>query len=103
MRADFPVARDYTARSTGMSHMGNKNRKASSDILWRLATNVKKMREARGYTQQELARRCGLNKGYVSKIEQEILNISLANLEALAAGLECSEEDLLRRPSKHAV
>ena len=28
------------------------------------------------------------------------MNISLANLEALAYGLECSAEDLLRRPSK---
>jgi len=83
--------------------MGNKNRKASSEILWRLATNVKRLREARGYTQQELARRCGLNKGYVSKIEQELMNVSLANLEALAYGLECSEEDLLRRPSKRPV
>lgn len=83
--------------------MGNKNRKASSEILWRLANNVKRLREARGYTQQELAHRCGLNKGYVSKIEQELMNISLANLEALANGLECTEEDLLRRPPKKAV
>jgi len=79
--------------------MGNKNRKASPELRWRLATNLKKLREARGYTQQELARRSGLTRNYISNIEQETVNISLANLEALAVGLDCSEEDLLRRPA----
>jgi transcriptional regulator with XRE-family HTH domain len=83
--------------------MGNKNRKASSEILWRLAINLKRLREARGYSQLELARRCGLTKGYISKVEQELLNISVASLEALCDGLECSTEDLLRRPSKHEI
>lgn len=77
--------------------MGIK-RKASSEILSVLATNLKKLREARGYTQQELARRCGFSNSYIGDIEQETVNITLANLEALAKGLECSAEDLLRRP-----
>jgi transcriptional regulator with XRE-family HTH domain len=78
--------------------MGNKNRKPSQEIRWRLATNLKRLREARGYTQLELARRSGLTNAYISKIEQELMNVSLANLEALANGLGCSEEDLVRRP-----
>jgi DNA-binding Xre family transcriptional regulator len=79
--------------------MGTKNRKASPEILWRLATNLKRLREARGYTQHELARRCGFPNSYISDIEQETVNITLANLEALANGLECFAEDLLRRPA----
>lgn len=78
--------------------MGTK-RKASSEILWVLATNLKKLRVARGYTQQELARRCGFPNSYIGDIEQETVNITLANLEALANGLECSAEDLLRPPA----
>jgi transcriptional regulator with XRE-family HTH domain len=53
------------------------NRKPSPEICARLATNVKSLREARNYTQQEL------------------MNLSLANLEALAQGLGCLEIDLL--------
>jgi transcriptional regulator with XRE-family HTH domain len=78
--------------------MGNK-RKASSEILWILATNLKRLRDARGYTQQELARRCEFPKSYIGDIEQETVNITLANLEALANGLGCLPEDLLRPPS----
>jgi transcriptional regulator with XRE-family HTH domain len=63
--------------------MGNKNRKPSQEIRWRLATNLKRLREARGYTQLELARRTGLTNAYISKIEQELMNVSLANLGML--------------------
>lgn len=78
--------------------MGTK-RKASSEILWILATNLKKLRVARGYTQQELATRCGFPNSYIGDIEQETVNITLANLEALAMGLDCSPQDLLRPPA----
>jgi transcriptional regulator with XRE-family HTH domain len=78
--------------------MGNQNRKASPEILWRLSTNLKRLREARGYTQKELGRLCGLSKTYIGNVEQGTVNISLANLEALANGLDCTAEDLLRRP-----
>lgn len=83
--------------------MRNQNRKASREILWRLSTNVKSLRKARGYTQRELANRCGLSKTYVSNVEQGTVNISLANLEVLAIGLDCSEVDLLMRPSNQGV
>jgi transcriptional regulator with XRE-family HTH domain len=82
--------------------MGKKNRKASSESLWLLATNLKRLREARGYSQLELARRTGLPNGYISKVEQELKNVTLANLEALANGLGCSLEDLFRPPKRHA-
>lgn len=75
--------------------MSNKNRKASPELLWTLATNLKRLRKARGLTQEALARRCGYQRTYVSNVEQAILNITLANLEALADGLDCSEVDLL--------
>jgi transcriptional regulator with XRE-family HTH domain len=83
--------------------MGKKNPNASSDILWRLGTNLKRLREARGYSQVQLARRCGVTKSYISKIEQYILNISVANLEVLCDALDCAPEDLLRRPPKREI
>jgi transcriptional regulator with XRE-family HTH domain len=66
--------------------MAKKNRKASPEALWLLATNLKRLRKARGYTQMELARRSGLPNRYISNIEQELKNVTLANLEALANG-----------------
>jgi transcriptional regulator with XRE-family HTH domain len=77
--------------------MPRKKRKASPEILRRLADNLKVLRARRGYTQEELAKRCGLKKNYVSNVEQALVNITLANLEALARGLDCTEEELLRR------
>ncbi len=75
-----------------------QNRKPSTDILCRIGTNVRRLRKARGYSQQQLGGRCGLTKGYVSQVEQERLNVGIANLEALAMGLDCSIEDLTMRP-----
>ena len=73
------------------------HRKPSRGICCRLADNVKKYRLMRGYTQHELARQCGFADSYVGDVEQATVNITLANLEALAAGLRCGEEELLMR------
>jgi transcriptional regulator with XRE-family HTH domain len=72
-------------------------RKPSWGILCRLADNLKRYRLLRGYTQEELATRCGFVRSYVSNVEQARINVTLANLEALAGGLECGEEELLMR------
>ena len=77
--------------------MPKKKRKASLEICLRLAKNVKRLRGARGFTQEGLAKVCRLNKNYISNVEQASVNITLANLEKVAKGLGCSEEELLRR------
>lgn len=74
-----------------------KNRKPSWGIRCRLAENLKRFRSLRGYTQGQLAAASGLLRNYVSNVEQAAVNITLANLEALAAGLGCGEEELLMR------
>jgi transcriptional regulator with XRE-family HTH domain len=66
-----------------------------TDIRYRLGNNLKRLREARGYSQVQLARHCGVTKSYISKIEQYLLNISVGNLEVLCDALECAPEDLL--------
>jgi transcriptional regulator with XRE-family HTH domain len=73
------------------------NRKPSAEICCRLADNLRRYRNYRGYTQEGLAKVCGLQKNYVGNVEQATVNISLANLEALATGLRCGEDELLRR------
>src|SRR4051794_31439201 len=73
------------------------NRKPSTEICCRLADNLRRYRHYRGYTQERLAKVCRLPKNYVSNVEQATVNITLANLEALATGLRCGEDELLRR------
>jgi DNA-binding XRE family transcriptional regulator len=73
-------------------------RKASPEIRRRLSNNLKRLRESRCYTQEDLAEFSGLNKSYISNVEQATMNVTLASLEALAKGLDCDEEELLRRP-----
>ena len=76
--------------------MDNQYRKASLEIRRRLSFNLKRLRGARGYTQQELANFSQLSKNYISNVEQGRLNVTLASLEALAKGLGCAEIELLR-------
>ena len=73
-----------------------QRRNASPEIRQRLANNVKRLRKARGYTQIELAAHCHLCQTYISSIERACLNVTLANLEALAKGLGCAEEELMK-------
>jgi transcriptional regulator with XRE-family HTH domain len=73
------------------------NRKPSFGIRCRLADNLKRYRYYRGYTQERLGKLCDLRASYVGDVEQATVNITLANLEALAAGLRCGEDELLRR------
>jgi len=74
-----------------------QNRKPSSEILWRLSNNTVRLRKARGYNQAALGRRCGLSKGHISNIEQEKMNVSVATIEMLCAGLSCSVGDLFMK------
>jgi transcriptional regulator with XRE-family HTH domain len=79
-----------------MAKVPTPKRKPSLEIRCRLASNVKRFRKARGYTQQQLAELCQLDQNYISIVEQAIVNITLANLEALATGLACTETELLK-------
>lgn len=73
------------------------NRVPSLEIRHRLATNVKRLRQNLGYTQERLGELCGLQEDYIGDVEQGAINISLASLETLANGFGCTECDLLRR------
>jgi transcriptional regulator with XRE-family HTH domain len=72
----------------------NTNHKPSAEYLGLPTMNLKRLRKARGYTQPQLGKLSGLDRNYISNIEQETVNISLANLERLANALECSLYDL---------
>jgi len=52
-----------------------------------LARAIRRRREEAGLTQEQAARRAGLHRSYVSSVELQRRNLSLATIARLAAGL----------------
>jgi len=82
-------------RSAVVAHRPARKRAVDVEIACRLASNVRRIRRARGFTQQELAARCQLDPSYINKVEQAAVHVAVANLAALAMGLACSFKELL--------
>ncbi len=65
------------------------------DELKQFGQKVRQMREALGYSQEQLAVRAGLHRNYVGGIERGERNVGLRNLIRLAQALECTPSELL--------
>jgi transcriptional regulator with XRE-family HTH domain len=63
------------------------------DIKEKFGQRVKTLRKEKGMSQEELAEKSGLNRPYISAIEQGKRNVSLEVMEklAVAMGLEMRE------------
>ncbi len=57
------------------------------DIRRRVGRNIKTLREAKGWSQEELADQAGLHRTYVSGVERAIRNPTLTVLDRLARAL----------------
>ncbi|MCC7146847.1 MAG: helix-turn-helix transcriptional regulator [Phycisphaeraceae bacterium] len=75
-------------------------RKPGEHLIEVLATNLRAMRHAKGFSQEELAARCGLHRTYIGSVERGERNVTLSTLEVLASVLGVSVPELLtsRRP-----
>jgi transcriptional regulator with XRE-family HTH domain len=60
----------------------------------RFGATVRKLRDERGYSQEELAERAGLHRNYVGGIERGERNVALVNIVKLAKALSVSPRDL---------
>lgn len=65
------------------------------DICMQLGKQVRALRLARGWTQEQLGEACGLHGNYVGDLERGRINIGLTNLGKLAQGLGVSVSELL--------
>jgi len=74
----------------------------TEDLASRLATNVKQLREARGLTQDQMAKSSGLPRATWANIESGAANPTLAVLHKAALALSVSFEELLAAPSPSA-
>jgi len=65
------------------------------DIRVRLGQNVRRLREAKGWSQEDYADRAGIHRTYVSDIERGKRNPTITVVEKLAEPLEVTAGSLL--------
>ena len=63
-----------------------------------LALNLRKLRQARGLSQEELAHRAEIDRTYVSALERSVYAAGIDVVDRLARVLGVEASDLLRRP-----
>lgn len=70
------------------------------DLRQVFATNLRRLRQAKGISQEELAFTAGVNRTYVSRLEGGASYAGLEVIGKLAAVLEIEPAELLRLPPK---
>ena len=68
----------------------------AEDIKSKLGRKIRETRVKEGYSQEELASRCGLHRTYISDIERGERNVSVENIEKIAKALKTEPDELLR-------
>lgn len=60
-----------------------------------VAANVRKLRQARHLSQDQLAHLAGVHRTYIGAVERCEKNISIDSMEKIAIALDCSLQSLL--------
>ena len=58
------------------------------DIKSAVGNRIKVLRNERGYSQEELADRAGIDRTYLTSVERGKRNISIVNIEKIAIALD---------------
>jgi transcriptional regulator with XRE-family HTH domain len=66
-----------------------------SPLLRKVGVRIKTLREARGWSQQQLATRSGVNRVYLSGIERGIRNFTILHLAKLTRALKVTAGSLI--------
>lgn len=61
-----------------------------------LGTNIRRVRADRGLSQEELAHRAGIDRSYLSEIENGHKSVGVVVLDDIAAALEVEITDLFK-------
>jgi transcriptional regulator with XRE-family HTH domain len=67
----------------------------NNEIQSKFGENLRRIRESKGYSLNDLATRCDLDKSNISKIENGHFNLQLTKIFELAKGLEIEPKQLL--------
>jgi len=71
-----------------------------SNIRVRLGHAVRRLRAAKGFSQEGFADHVGLHRTYIGSVERGEKNISLDNIERIARALGLNPADLLHEAQK---
>ena len=66
-----------------------------TQILKKFGSNVRKIREAKGWSQEELSKKSTLHRTYIGSIERSERNVSLLNIEKIAKALNVPLKNLI--------
>lgn len=66
-----------------------------ADILERFGQRVRELRKEQGYSQENFAYACGLDRTYMGGIERGERNVALRNIELIADTLEITLAELM--------
>lgn len=61
-----------------------------------LGLRVRELREAQGWTQEQLGTRCSLHRTFIGSVERGERNVSILNLRLIARVLRVQLEELLQ-------
>lgn len=73
-----------------------KEKKEKLKLQKRFGEHLRKLRESKGLTPAELARRCFMERSNIARIEMGRMNPSLFILKKLSEALEIEMEELLK-------
>jgi transcriptional regulator with XRE-family HTH domain len=76
-------------------------KRAEPDVRERFGYAVRLRREELGLTQEDLSERAGIHRTYLSDLERGTRNVSLINIDRLAAALELPASELFKRMENH--
>lgn len=65
------------------------------EVRRRLGMNVRRLREEKGFSQEELAFESGLHRTYISGVERGVRNPTVLVVEKIARALRASSASLL--------
>ena len=68
-------------------------------FLRQIGDRIREHRMARGWTQDELGKKCELHRTFIGSVERGERNISILNLKIIAGALRVSLAELLTEPS----
>jgi transcriptional regulator with XRE-family HTH domain len=73
------------------------------DVLEHVSGNLRRFRQAAGFSQISLAKASGVSRRMIIAVESGDANISLSSLDRLAAALDVSFVDLVRDPTRPSL
>jgi transcriptional regulator with XRE-family HTH domain len=70
------------------------------DLRQRFATNLRRIRNDRGVSQEGLAHDAGVDRAYLSRVERAVTYVGLEIVGKLAEVLEVDPIEFFRRPTR---